>query len=55
MEFMQIRHSPGAPLVLKGITCTFQGGQQVGIVGRVGSGKVSIYFRASEEYRKSYV
>jgi hypothetical protein len=38
----QIRYRPGAPLVLKGITCTFEGGQRVGVVGRTGSGKVCL-------------
>lgn len=52
---MQIRYRPRGPLVLKGITCTFQGGQQVGIVGRAGSGKVCIYLRASEVSSKPHV
>ena len=40
MELVQIRYRPGAPLVLKGITCTFEASQRVGVVGRTGSGKV---------------
>ncbi|KAG6398857.1 hypothetical protein SASPL_140328 [Salvia splendens] len=31
-----------APVVLKGITCTFEEGKQVGVVGRIGSGKITL-------------
>ncbi|KAG0614326.1 hypothetical protein M758_6G168500 [Ceratodon purpureus] len=51
LQNLQIRYRPGAPLVLKGITCTFQGGQRVGVVGRTGSGKttlISALFRLVE-------
>ena len=37
--------------MLKGITCTFRGGQKVGVVGRTGSGKttlISALFRLVE-------
>ncbi|GJX69002.1 protein phosphatase 2C [Tanacetum coccineum] len=37
-----LRYRPKAPLVLKGITCTFKEGTQVGIVGRTGSGKTTL-------------
>ncbi|KAK2457986.1 ABC transporter C family member [Trifolium repens] len=39
---LQIRYRPDAPLVLRGITCTFQGGHKIGIVGRTGSGKTTL-------------
>ncbi|XP_046565289.1 multidrug resistance-associated protein 1-like [Haliotis rubra] len=35
------RYRDGLDLVLKGITCTINGGQKVGIVGRTGAGKSS--------------
>ncbi|KAG0588980.1 hypothetical protein KC19_2G282400 [Ceratodon purpureus] len=51
LQNLQIRYRPGAPLVLKGITCTFEGSQRVGVVGRTGSGKttlISALFRLVE-------
>ncbi|EFJ30140.1 ATP-binding cassette transporter, subfamily C, member 24, SmABCC24 [Selaginella moellendorffii] len=39
---LQIRYSADAPLVLRGITCTFESGQKVGVVGRTGSGKTTL-------------
>ncbi|KAK2653957.1 hypothetical protein Ddye_013813 [Dipteronia dyeriana] len=36
---LKIRYRPNAPLVLKGIACTFKEGTRVGVVGRTGSGK----------------
>ncbi|KAK6925931.1 ABC transporter-like, ATP-binding domain [Dillenia turbinata] len=39
---LQIRYRPEAPLVLRGITCTFEGGNKIGIVGRTGSGKTTL-------------
>ncbi|URE12441.1 ABC transporter C family member [Musa troglodytarum] len=37
-----IRYRPDAPLILKGINCTFEGGHKIGIVGRTGSGKSTL-------------
>ncbi|KAJ0658293.1 putative ABC-type xenobiotic transporter [Helianthus annuus] len=42
IQDLQIRYRPDAPLVLRGITCTFQGGHKIGIVGRTGSGKTTL-------------
>ncbi|KAJ6976843.1 ABC transporter C family member 10-like [Populus alba x Populus x berolinensis] len=39
---LQIRYRPGTPLVLRGISCTFEGGHKIGIVGRTGSGKTTL-------------
>ncbi|KAJ0595167.1 putative ABC-type xenobiotic transporter [Helianthus annuus] len=39
---LKLRYRPNAPLVLKGITCTFKEGTRVGIVGRTGSGKTTL-------------
>ncbi|XP_057446133.1 ABC transporter C family member 10-like [Lotus japonicus] len=42
IEDLQIRYRPEEPLVLHGITCTFEGGHKIGIVGRTGSGKSTL-------------
>lgn len=52
-SWVQIRYRPNAPIVLKGITCTFSEGTRVGVVGRTGSGKttlISALFRLVEPY-----
>ncbi|KAL4194335.1 hypothetical protein AMTRI_Chr05g68080 [Amborella trichopoda] len=48
---LKIKYRPNSPLVLKGITCTFEEGKRVGVVGRTGSGKttlISALFRLVE-------
>ncbi|KAJ1420288.1 P-loop containing nucleoside triphosphate hydrolase [Sesbania bispinosa] len=42
LQELEIRYRPNAPLVLKGITCTFKEGNRVGVVGRTGSGKSTL-------------
>ena len=39
---MQVRYAPHLPLVLRGLTCTFNAGGETGIVGRTGSGKSTL-------------
>ncbi|PNX92487.1 ABC transporter C family member 3-like protein [Trifolium pratense] len=39
---MKVRYAPHMPLVLRGLTCTFDGGLKTGIVGRTGSGKSTL-------------
>lgn len=51
LEELKIRYHPTSPMVLCGITCTFEGGKRVGVVGRTGSGKttlISALFRLVE-------
>ncbi|KAH7682389.1 Xenobiotic-transporting ATPase protein [Dioscorea alata] len=48
---LKIRYRPDTPVVLQGISCTFEGGHKIGIVGRTGSGKttlISALFRIVE-------
>ncbi|RZC53144.1 hypothetical protein C5167_012003 [Papaver somniferum] len=50
---LKIRYRVDTPLVLQGITCTFEGGHKIGIVGRTGSGKttlISALFRIVEPF-----
>ncbi|KAM7463733.1 hypothetical protein LguiA_031854 [Lonicera macranthoides] len=42
IEDLQIKYRPDTPLVLRGISCTFEGGHRIGIVGRTGSGKTTL-------------
>ncbi|WJX71039.1 Multidrug resistance-associated protein 7 [Trifolium repens] len=39
---LKIRYRPDGPLVLHGITCTFEAGHKIGIVGRTGCGKSTL-------------
>ncbi|XP_057483470.1 ABC transporter C family member 10-like isoform X2 [Actinidia eriantha] len=39
---LKVRYRPNAPLVLRGISCVFEGGHKIGIVGRTGSGKTTL-------------
>uniref|UniRef100_A0A1D1YI66 ABC transporter C family member 8 n=1 Tax=Anthurium amnicola TaxID=1678845 RepID=A0A1D1YI66_9ARAE len=51
LQDLKIRYRPNAPLVLKGLTCTFIAGHKIGVVGRTGSGKttlISALFRLVE-------
>lgn len=51
LQDLKIRYRPDTPLVLHGISCTFEGGHKIGIVGRTGSGKttlISALFRLVE-------
>ncbi|CAI5992242.1 unnamed protein product, partial [Closterium sp. NIES-64] len=41
-ENLQMRYREAMPLVLKGVTVTFRGGEKVGVVGRTGSGKSTL-------------
>ncbi len=43
IENLQARYAPHLPLVLKGLNFHIQAGQRVGIVGRTGSGKTTLF------------
>ncbi|KAI7978902.1 ABC transporter C family member 10 [Camellia lanceoleosa] len=42
IQDLKIRYRLDVPLILRGITCTFEGGHKIGIVGRTGSGKSTL-------------
>lgn len=42
MMTKQIRYLPKSPLVLQGISCAFEGGRKIGIVGQTGIGKTTL-------------
>lgn len=42
LQNLHIQYTPSLPKVLKGITCTFQGQNKIGVVGRTGSGKSTL-------------
>ncbi|GAB2209738.1 hypothetical protein Droror1_Dr00026961 [Drosera rotundifolia] len=39
---LKVRYGLSAPLVLDGVSCVFEGGSKIGIVGRTGSGKTTL-------------
>ncbi|MCO5604373.1 hypothetical protein L7F22_058538 [Adiantum nelumboides] len=58
LKNLQVRYAPHLPLVLNGITCTFLGGEKIGVVGRTGSGKstlIQVLFRIVEPVAGSVV
>ncbi|RZC52714.1 hypothetical protein C5167_021143 [Papaver somniferum] len=58
LQNLKIRYRADTPLVLQGITCTFEGGHKIGIVGRTGSGKttlISALFRIIEAFEGKIV
>merc|ERR1719181_1046634 len=42
MENLGVRYREGLDLVLKNVTCTIEGGEKIGVVGRTGAGKSSL-------------
>ncbi|CAB4301978.1 unnamed protein product [Prunus armeniaca] len=42
IQNLEIRYRTDTPLVLRGISCIFEGGHKIGIVGRTGSGKSTL-------------
>ncbi|KAF9617751.1 hypothetical protein IFM89_038513 [Coptis chinensis] len=51
IQDLKIKYRPDTPLVLRGVSCTIEGGHKIGIVGRTGSGKttlISALFRLVE-------
>ncbi|KAG2625123.1 hypothetical protein PVAP13_3KG195427 [Panicum virgatum] len=42
LQNLRVKYRPNAPTVLRGITCTFEAGSKIGVVGRTGSGKTTL-------------
>ncbi|KAI3995004.1 hypothetical protein MKX01_019818 [Papaver californicum] len=42
IQDLKVEYRLDTPLVLRGISCTFEGGHKIGIVGRTGSGKTTL-------------
>uniref|UniRef100_M1A887 ABC-type xenobiotic transporter n=1 Tax=Solanum tuberosum TaxID=4113 RepID=M1A887_SOLTU len=42
IQDLLVRYREDTPFVLRGISCTIEGGQKIGIVGRTGSGKTTL-------------
>ncbi|RLN30691.1 ABC transporter C family member 8-like [Panicum miliaceum] len=42
LQNLRVKYRPNAPTVLRGITCTFEAGNKIGVVGRTGSGKTTL-------------
>lgn len=42
LENLSVKYRPNAPMVLRGLTCTFAAGNKIGVVGRTGSGKTTL-------------
>ncbi|KAI3842626.1 hypothetical protein MKX03_027290 [Papaver bracteatum] len=42
IQDLKVQYRVDTPLVLRGISCTFEGGHKIGIVGRTGSGKTTL-------------
>ncbi|KAK1281532.1 ABC transporter C family member 10 [Acorus calamus] len=54
LQDLKIQCRPDMPLVLQGISCTFEGGHKIGIVGRTGSGKSTLIGSREMSAARSY-
>jgi ABC-type multidrug transport system fused ATPase/permease subunit len=43
LEGVVLRYREGLPVILKGLTATIEGGEKIGVVGRTGAGKSSLF------------